>query len=50
MTRNRVLIIEDESVIRLAIRRYLLNAGFEPFEADSQRSALVQMRKERPMP
>ena len=48
MTRNRVLIIEDESVIRLAIRRYLLNAGFELFEADSQRSALLQMRKERP--
>jgi len=48
MTRNRVLIIEDEAVIRLAIRRYLMNAGFEVFEADSQRSGLVQMRKERP--
>ncbi|HYM62955.1 MAG TPA: sigma-54 dependent transcriptional regulator [Thermoanaerobaculia bacterium] len=45
LTRNRVLVVDDEAVIRTAVRRFLANAGYEVTEADSMRSALAQMRK-----
>lgn len=48
MTRNRVLIVDDEPSIRLAIRRFLTAAGFEVSDADNRISALTQARKERP--
>jgi DNA-binding NtrC family response regulator len=48
MTRNRVLIVDDEPSIRLAIRRFLTAAGFEVSDADNRVSALTQARKERP--
>src|ERR1700704_2857831 len=34
MTRNRVLIVDDEPSIRLAIRRFLTTSGFEVPDAD----------------
>ncbi len=48
MTRNRVLVVDDEPAIRVAIRRFLTSAGFEVSDADSRTSALTQARKERP--
>ncbi|MEA2238351.1 MAG: hypothetical protein QOC81_3075 [Thermoanaerobaculia bacterium] len=48
MTRNRVLIVDDEPSIRLAIRRFLTTAGFEVSDADNRSSALALARKERP--
>jgi DNA-binding NtrC family response regulator len=48
MTRNRVLIVDDEPAIRMAIRRFLTAAGFEVSDADNRVSALAQARKERP--
>jgi DNA-binding NtrC family response regulator len=48
MTRNRVLIVDDEPSIRLAIRRFLTSAGFEVSDADNRASALALARKERP--
>jgi len=48
MTRNKVLIVDDEPAIRMAIRRFLTTAGFEVSDADSRISALTQARKERP--
>jgi DNA-binding NtrC family response regulator len=48
MTRNRVLIVDDEPAIRMAIRRFLTTAGFEVSDADNRVSALTQARKERP--
>ena len=48
MTRNKVLIVDDEPAIRMAIRRFLTTAGFEVFDADNRVSALTQARKERP--
>lgn len=48
MTRNKVLIVDDEPVIRIAIRRFLTSAGFEVSDADSRISAVAQARKERP--
>ena len=46
MTRNRVLIVDDEPSIRLAIRRFLTAAGFEVSDADNRISALTQARKD----
>jgi DNA-binding NtrC family response regulator len=48
MTRNRVLIVDDEVSIRTAIRRFLMSAGFEVSDADNRVTALSQARKERP--
>jgi DNA-binding NtrC family response regulator len=48
MTRNRVLVVDDELSIRTAIRRFLMGAGFEVSDADNRASALAQARKERP--
>ena len=48
MTRNKVLIVDDEPAIRMAIRRFLTTAGFEVFDAENRVSALAQARKERP--
>jgi DNA-binding NtrC family response regulator len=48
LTRNRVLIVDDEPSIRTAIRRFLTAAGFEVSEADNRVSALAQARKEHP--
>jgi DNA-binding NtrC family response regulator len=48
MTRNRVLVVDDEPAIRMAIRRFLTSAGFEVSDADNRISALTQARKERP--
>jgi DNA-binding NtrC family response regulator len=48
LTRNRVLIIDDEVVIRSSIRRFLTNAGFEVSEADNRASALMHARKVHP--
>jgi DNA-binding NtrC family response regulator len=48
MTRNRVLVVDDEPSIRLAIRRFLTTNGFEVSDADNRVSALTQARKERP--
>ena len=48
MTRNRVLIVDDEATIRLAIRRFLTSSGFEVSDADNRLSALALARKERP--
>ncbi len=47
-TRNRVLVVDDEPSIRIAIRRFLTTAGFEVCDADSRSSALALARKERP--
>jgi DNA-binding NtrC family response regulator len=48
MTRNRVLVVDDEPSIRMAIRRFLTSAGFEVSDADNRATALAQARKERP--
>ncbi|MGA8808549.1 MAG: sigma-54 dependent transcriptional regulator [Thermoanaerobaculia bacterium] len=48
MTRNKVLIVDDEPAIRMAIRRFLTTTGFEVFDAENRVSALTQVRKERP--
>jgi len=48
MTRNRVLVVDDEPAIRMAIRRYLTSEGFEVSDADNRMAALAQARKERP--
>jgi DNA-binding NtrC family response regulator len=48
MTRNRVLIVDDEPSIRMAIRRFLTTSGFEVSDADNRVSALALARKERP--
>jgi DNA-binding NtrC family response regulator len=48
MTRNRVLIVDDEPSIRMAIRRFLTTSGFEVSDADNRSSALALARKERP--
>jgi DNA-binding NtrC family response regulator len=48
MTRNRVLIVDDEPAIRMAIRRFLTTNGFEVSDADNRLSALALARKERP--
>jgi len=47
-TRNRVLIVDDEESIRMAIRRFLTSAGFEVAEADDRPKALAEARRMRP--
>jgi len=45
MTRNHVLIVDDEAVIRTAIRKFLSQAGFEVAEAENRTTTIAQMRK-----
>ena len=47
-SRNRVLLVDDEAVIRMAIRRFLTAAGFEVTEAENRVGALMQARRVRP--
>ncbi|HEY6844318.1 MAG TPA: sigma-54 dependent transcriptional regulator, partial [Thermoanaerobaculia bacterium] len=46
--RNQVLVVDDETVIRKAIGRFLSNAGFEVREAERGASALTEMRRRLP--
>ena len=48
MSRNRILVVDDEVSIRMAIRRFLTGAGFEVSDAENRVSALAAARKERP--
>jgi DNA-binding NtrC family response regulator len=48
MTRNRVLLVDDEAVIRMAMRRFLTAAGFEITEAENRVGALMHARRVRP--
>lgn len=48
MTRNQVLVVDDEAVIRMAMSRFLANAGFEVREAQNGAEALSQMRRQPP--
>lgn len=48
MTRNHVLIIDDEAVIRMAMRKFLSGAGFEVCEAENRATAIAQMRRQQP--
>jgi DNA-binding NtrC family response regulator len=47
-TRNRVLIVDDEAVIRMAVRKFLTNAGFEVTEAENRTTAMSRIRAARP--
>ncbi len=47
-TRNQVLVIDDEAVIRTSIGKFLSRSGFEVSEAPDGASALVQMRRQPP--
>jgi DNA-binding NtrC family response regulator len=47
-TRNRVLIVDDESVIRMAVRKYLAAAGFEVTDAENRVTAMSKIRAHRP--
>lgn len=48
VTRNQILVVDDESVIRKAISRFLTNAGFEVREAENGTQALTEMRRRLP--
>lgn len=48
LTRNRVLIIDDEFVIRMSLRKFLTAAGFDVAEAENRASAVAKMRTHRP--
>src|SRR5258705_7210956 len=48
LTRNRVLLVDDESVIRSAIRKFLAAAGFDVTEAENRAAALLKLRSFRP--
>jgi len=45
MTRNHVLVVDDEPVIRTAMKKFLSKAGFEVREAESRSTAIAEMRK-----
>jgi DNA-binding NtrC family response regulator len=47
-TRNRVLIVDDEESIRMALRRFLTSSGFEVSEAENRPNALAEARRVRP--
>jgi len=47
-TRNRVLLVEDEAVIRMAVRKFLTAAGFEIVEAENRATAMSKIRAHRP--
>jgi DNA-binding NtrC family response regulator len=44
---GRVLVVDDEQVLRRVIRRGLVRAGFEVVEAENGAAALEQLRRER---
>jgi DNA-binding response OmpR family regulator len=44
--RRRVLIVEDEPLVRMTVVHYLNEAGYEVFEADSETQALEVARRE----
>ncbi|HYI08534.1 MAG TPA: sigma-54 dependent transcriptional regulator [Thermoanaerobaculia bacterium] len=48
MTRNRVLIVDDELVIRTAMRKFLTGAGYDVAEAENRAGAAAKMRMHRP--
>jgi len=48
VTRNQVLVVDDETVIRTAISKYLSSAGFEVCNAENGAGALTQTRGRRP--
>ena len=48
MTRNHVLIVDDEPVIRTAMKKFLSQAGFEVWEAENRTAAIGQMRTHSP--
>jgi DNA-binding NtrC family response regulator len=47
-TRNRVLIVDDEESIRMALRRFLTSSGFHVSEAENRPNALAEARRVRP--
>ena len=47
-TRNRVLLVDDESIIRMAVRKFLTAAGFEIVEAENRATAMSKIRAHRP--
>jgi DNA-binding NtrC family response regulator len=47
-TRNRVLIVDDEESIRMALRRFLTSSGFDVSEAENRPNALAEARRVRP--
>jgi DNA-binding NtrC family response regulator len=47
-TRNRVLLVDDEPVIRMALRKFLTAAGFEIVEAENRAVAMSKFRAHRP--
>lgn len=48
LTRNRILIVDDEVVIRTAMRKFLTGAGYDVAEAESRAQAATKMRAHRP--
>lgn len=48
MSQGRILIVDDETAIRLICRLNLLTAGFDTLEASDGASALALARAERP--
>ena len=48
LTRNHVLIIDDEPVIRTAMKKFLSQAGFEVWDAENRTTAIAQMRRYSP--
>ena len=48
LTRNHVLIIDDEPIIRTAMKKFLSQSGFEVWEAENRTTAIAQMRRYSP--
>ena len=48
LTRNRVLIVDDEAVIRTAMRKFLTGAGYDVAEAENRVQAVAKMRAHGP--
>jgi two-component system cell cycle sensor histidine kinase/response regulator CckA len=46
--RSRVLVVEDEELLRVVLCRQLMNAGYEAVEARDGREAVKILRGERP--
>ena len=45
MAGERLLLVEDEDIIRLAMSRWLAEAGYSPEEASSGREALERLKR-----